>query len=699
MGTTTAIARRSPTVWGSIPFAHFLQELEARTVREVDMQTGVTWCSDPGLEIVAFGVQLLMRKVIESMHEPFGRVSIATYALPVDRLLNLGLLLTYPTVTQALAGFERDVLQPIRAAAAKLRGAATFESLTTVPSAKFFAALYKRAREYCEHVDRLYATLERMRMEDSEKRSIRVIGEYSSSCTCNARVLLNPRASAIASVGSPTMSFRRISEEARDIAREIDLWRELRRLPFKPAALGGSFDLKTRTVETDVVATQIVLALAHAPTDKEVAGMADLEAAGQQFLSDEFDVVAATAMFMGRMRARGWSNSTQRGERLLHSHVQQTCLDLVRICRTHGGALLYDKVFFDMHSMKEVDIGEQTFEGIDLHLNPETFLDDLGVASYPAATKFVHSLSTAERTKWLERHVRPHISFREDTEASAFQFLRSTNQVYYQAVLRWLEEDLGLRRFAGLCKRLLYQPTSDEPRDDVPGTLVKYVLSHTAYEVELKDVDLYFTSCPRSRVLALLGRFFTGVQEWNKETRIRVVRVLYRLTQEEGCRFWVEPQYRMQFVNGVMSAYGDVHKEEAAEAWETIRGWMGAAEWIRGMVAYAILVDVQSLPHCLEETTYDTEIHPLVIAECEDAFQVFFAGEHWLSSILRKYLRDMYEKSVADWCSVNTEEGVFLWMYAQEADAAKLWLERLEMKRRVATHLRSLRRQKKRSPS
>ena len=287
------------------PFGAWMEILRRRLGDDVETLEG-TFTRFPLVPIVIDGLLLIVRAVSARCELSLSsadqvRLEVMPY---VNRLVNTGLVLAYPSMEEAVDAFEHTVVQPI------LHGNTEWAKL----AAKYFAALVKRAREEGERL----ACFERD-MEELERSTARFAGAKLLDDECMHLLVQDAEWLAWHGMGMHRAGdgFLGASEEyvAACVQKALFALHDLERraqallaLPFDLRPLRREIKSIERgssvpSIEQHWVETQLWLVLLEAPPSAQIISYAELLEAMplRSGVSDD----ELVERFFARMEARG----------------------------------------------------------------------------------------------------------------------------------------------------------------------------------------------------------------------------------------------------------------------------------------------------------------------------------------------------------------------------------------------------------
>ena len=247
------------------PFEAFMEQL---ATRYGDRRSGVggvgEWVDFPYEEVVADGLWLVLLKAAEQLKvKPTTAHAVMEQVAPhVNRVLNGGFPLCYPTMDQAVEGFEQKVVAVANQAAATTRSPS---DAWAVPCAKFFAEILasaKRASITMIELARSIKSLNTLRTKAGESVSLtdapggtRTLLEQASRLDIRATNQERWAHDAPAAIG-----------RAHAILRRIKLLREL---PYDLSNVADGAYPALGYIDSSWLLTQVLLAISRAPLDRE----------------------------------------------------------------------------------------------------------------------------------------------------------------------------------------------------------------------------------------------------------------------------------------------------------------------------------------------------------------------------------------------------------------------------------------------
>lgn len=310
------------------PFGAWMEILQHRLGDDVETLQG-TFRAFPLVAVVVDGLQLVCR-AIASRHEHAltSADQVRMEVLPhVNRLVNTGLVLAYPSIEEAVDAFEQRVMLPI------LHGNKEWAML----SAKYFAALVKTAREAGEQLARFERDIEEL-----ERSTARLAGAQLLEREQLHRLAEDAEYLAFTPSARATGGLHEDASElmiAERIAKSLAMMADLR--ARRDAVLTLSFDLRPLREEVKLIArgstnasveqqwmeTQLWLALLGAPSAAQHITYPELVSAlpMREGVSDD----ELVERFFARMQARGATLSTE-ARVVLERRVRQRTISRLR---------------------------------------------------------------------------------------------------------------------------------------------------------------------------------------------------------------------------------------------------------------------------------------------------------------------------------------------------------------------------------
>ena len=306
-----------------MPFEQFLVGLcEGRADDTVTMAGSARWSAFPIEHAIADGLWPVLLRVAEKLGRGIltERQVVEDIAPRVDRLVNAGLVIVYPTIDGACAAFLREVIDPVYAASRGKSGSDSdmLQAVWQRPVAKFFAVLIRVAQNYGNEIER---TLTLIRDENSadKYRDITFIDvkrplDFQSLVSFlrleSVRADLSLRPSE-----DPYQFVRDASRKLEDLRMRQ---KALMRLPLRLRTLPDDLIMVGASVDYQWLRTQLLLAAAQLPDREYLLGNEFMFSAQAVIAGDADEIVRS---FFRRMIARGMS-TPEREDTILETIVR-----------------------------------------------------------------------------------------------------------------------------------------------------------------------------------------------------------------------------------------------------------------------------------------------------------------------------------------------------------------------------------------
>ena len=380
------------------PFEQFVAGLYERRMDDaVTMAGSARWSAFPIEHAIADGLWPVLLRVAEKLGRGIltERQVVQDIAPRVDRLVNAGLVLVYPSIDGACSAFLREVIDPIYAANRGKSGSASdmLQDAWQRPVAKFFATLIRAAQGYGDEIGRMLALLHKDNIADVNSGIT-----FIDSSTVLKFELLRPFLRLESdSATLPSYEEGGPYQFLRDALRKLEQIRThqvaLMRLPLRLHALPSELTSVASSVDYPWIRTQLLLAAADLPDREYLLGDEFVYAAEAVGARDDNVIVAS---FFKRMTARGMVTDTALG--------------------THLGALVLDHLFSLKRAFnKEVTLDFEFLATLFMVVKPEHLTFDRDTAIHVAlgteivTENLLESMSASAQVDYWRRHVMPAI--------------------------------------------------------------------------------------------------------------------------------------------------------------------------------------------------------------------------------------------------------------------------------------------------
>ncbi len=492
-------------------FGQFFAALASKQPKEQRVLAGsAAWSGLPLEEIVFDGLWAVMGAVADRYRFPFvtDRDIWEGVAPRVNRLVSAGLLLSYSTMDEAAIDFWKEVCSEI---ASKLKGLPPDQgflpqSLWQQASMRFFARLFKRARDEGERIRALHASLIAINQLRHDKIyvSYLVEGDLGLDGYLYYAELVDP-------TYDPMNESRRPKEKLSlgEVAAEMECLKvrltDLARLPVR---IRGVRDLAhyagslTCNIEHTWIETQLLLAAGHGP-DVEEVDIALYMAYREQLRDQAPEEVIAT--FWARMEARGASFSKASRERM-HEHL------LGRINAIKARPLDPSLVSMDVFAYVNLSL--------EMQLTPYMALECASGDDY----RHVKLFEPAQRVRFMHESVAPRLQWEALSEYSLQKIVQArllSTADLVTGLLRVPDRPLATSLVAFLLRNYKTIGT-----DEMERLLTADLVSFT--------VDLaidHFEDMTDARLLAVIPTLIHEASQYTRGDRTKAVRAAETFVQ------------------------------------------------------------------------------------------------------------------------------------------------------------------------
>ncbi len=681
----TAIVVRDRAQWGLTPFAQFLETLTLRSRRGVDAM-GSLWMSDPIMHIVAMGLQLLIQNVLKKKEVTISRNTVAMYAPHVDRLVMIGLLRKYKTVDEAVSAFEQEVLSAIRAAATPVTTVPLMQ-IAQMPSGKFFAALYKEGREFCEGMLQMVRTSVAARHTLSKSNLLLLGGVDHKTDVDLLEKLLHDTGETYRGAATRYQGILGL------MAREpwirtflVPLSTALAKLPFAWGVVREGLTVFS-TVRDEVVNTQVVLALAEADPSVEIIAPAQFDAAYARVSSGRADDVEQISMeFLRRATTRGMKQLKDEEQRALMVCVRRAVISMREQLRRRNVADLAHLCIIDIHSFAQVQVvadSESADARISGYFRPEQLLHEHPEVA--PITRSIKEMSVVAREEWMEVNLRPLLQF---GDWSVDQLLRllvgCKGNLYVGKVVKWMHEDIQDARLGELWAKGV--------KSGMRSGILRQMLANAEYPVTFAQAVELGDGVPVWIREGVVKQWFVESSEPEKGELLNLLVLLTGLPVSASSPFWTSVRYRKRFLTEVFEMFmrRDSLSAEEVRLLGELYTKMGSRVWLRMLYASGLRELEADFDTDLRTKEWD-DIYDDYIAQLEEGCDLLASGswryqcaKEWVGQELARHLLTFRETLG------HTEELVYNWMHEGD-EGAPNWKEFRRRAIKVAEHLKSLR--------